>query len=90
MMNRVAQSFVSFLQGCQHLMTFYVYIHTSLPMTHRAAKLSSPFFQGVMVTHTLQAMSEYERKHWVEAMGGTWPSISTLQRIRYRSRGQSF
>ena len=35
-----------------------------------------------MVTHTLQAMSEYERKHWVEAMGGTWPALSTLQRIR--------
>ena len=35
-----------------------------------------------MVTHTLQAMSEYERKHWVESMGGTWPAISTLQRIR--------
>ena len=27
-------------------------------------------------------MSEYERKHWVEAMGGTWPAINTLQRIR--------
>jgi hypothetical protein len=35
-----------------------------------------------MVTHTLQTMSEYERKHWVEAMGGSWPAISTLQRIR--------
>ena len=34
------------------------------------------------MTHTLQAMSEYERKHWVEAMGGTWPALSTLQRIR--------
>jgi hypothetical protein len=38
--------------------------------------------QGLMLTHTLQAMSEYERKHWVEAMGGTWPALSTLQRIR--------
>ena len=27
-------------------------------------------------------MSEYERKHWVEAMGGTWPAVNTLQRIR--------
>ena len=35
-----------------------------------------------MITHTIQAMSEYERKHWVEAMGGTWPAINTLQRIR--------
>ena len=34
------------------------------------------------VSHTIQAMSEYERKHWVEAMGGTWPSVNTLQRIR--------
>ena len=34
------------------------------------------------VTHTFQAMSEYERKHWVEAMGGTWPAVNTLQRIR--------
>ncbi len=35
-----------------------------------------------MVTHTFQAMSDYERKLWVEAMGGKWPSISTLQRIK--------
>lgn len=27
-------------------------------------------------------MSDYERKHWVEAMGGTWPAVNTLQRIR--------
>jgi len=37
---------------------------------------------GVIVSHTIQAMSEYERKHWVEAMGGTWPAVNTLQRIR--------
>ena len=35
-----------------------------------------------MVTHTFQAISDYERKQWVEAMGGTWPAVSTLQRIR--------
>jgi len=35
-----------------------------------------------MVTLTIQAMTDYDRKHWVEAMGGQWPSISTLQRIR--------
>ena len=34
------------------------------------------------MSHTIQAMSEYERKHWVEAMGGTWPAVNTLQRIR--------
>lgn len=34
------------------------------------------------MTHTFQALSEYERKHWVEAMGGTWPAVNTLQRIR--------
>ena len=38
--------------------------------------------KGNVITHTIQAMSEYERKHWVEAMGGTWPAINTLQRIR--------
>ena len=27
-------------------------------------------------------MSEFERKHWVEALGGTWPAVNTLQRIR--------
>ena len=42
-----------------------------------------PFLlKGNVITHTIQAMSEYERKHWVEAMGGTWPAINTLQRIR--------
>jgi len=35
-----------------------------------------------MVTHTMQALSEYERKNWVEALGGTWPAVNTLQRIR--------
>ncbi len=35
-----------------------------------------------MVTLTFQAMSDFERKKWVEAMGGTWPAVSTLQRIR--------
>ena len=30
----------------------------------------------------LQALSEFERKHWVEALGGTWPAVNTLQRIR--------
>ena len=35
-----------------------------------------------MVTFTLQALSEFERKSWVEALGGTWPAVSTLQRIR--------
>lgn len=38
--------------------------------------------QGTAVTYTLQAMSEYERKHWVESLGGTWPAVNTLQRIR--------
>ena len=38
--------------------------------------------QGVTVTYTLQAMSEFERKHWVEALGGTWPAINTLQKLR--------
>ena len=37
---------------------------------------------GGMVTHTVQALSEFERKHWVEALGGTWPAVNTLQRIR--------
>jgi len=23
-----------------------------------------------------------ERRRWVEAMGGTWPAVSTLQRMR--------
>ena len=27
-------------------------------------------------------MSEFERKHWVEALGGTWPAINTLQKLR--------
>ena len=27
-------------------------------------------------------MSDYERKQWVQALGGTWPAVSTLQRIR--------
>ena len=36
----------------------------------------------VMVSHTVQALSEYERKNWVEALGGTWPSVNTLQRIK--------
>ena len=44
--------------------------------------LFDAMFQGVSVSHTIQAMSEYERKHWVEAMGGTWPAVNTLQRIR--------
>jgi hypothetical protein len=35
-----------------------------------------------MVTYTLQAMSEFERKHWVEALGGTWPAVNTLQKLR--------
>ena len=35
-----------------------------------------------MVTFTLQALSEFDRKHWVEALGGTWPAVNTLQRIR--------
>ena len=30
----------------------------------------------------IQALSEFERKHWVEALGGTWPAVNTLQRIR--------
>ena len=40
------------------------------------------YLQGVTVTYTLQAMSEFERKHWVEALGGTWPAINTLQKLR--------
>lgn len=35
-----------------------------------------------MVSHTVQALSEFERKNWVEALGGTWPAVNTLQRIR--------
>ena len=35
-----------------------------------------------MVSHTMQAISEFERKNWVEALGGTWPAVNTLQRIR--------
>ena len=27
-------------------------------------------------------MTEFERKHWVESLGGTWPAISTLQKLR--------
>ena len=37
------------------------------------------FAQGASVTYTFQAMTEFERKHWVESLGGTWPAISTLQ-----------
>lgn len=37
---------------------------------------------SVIVTHHIQALSEYERKNWVEALGGTWPAVNTLQRIR--------
>ena len=37
---------------------------------------------GLMVTHHIQALSEFERKNWVEALGGTWPAVNTLQRIR--------
>ena len=40
------------------------------------------FLQGASVTYTFQAMSEFERKHWVESLGGTWPAISTLQKLR--------
>ena len=35
-----------------------------------------------MTLSTFQALSEFERKHWVEALGGTWPAVNTLQRIR--------
>ena len=35
-----------------------------------------------MITFTLQALSEFDRKNWVEALGGTWPAVNTLQRIR--------
>lgn len=34
------------------------------------------------VIYTLQAMSEFERKHWVESLGGTWPAVNTLQKLR--------
>ena len=27
-------------------------------------------------------MSEFERKHWVESLGGTWPAVNTLQKLR--------
>ncbi|XP_059089787.1 rho GTPase-activating protein 26-like [Tigriopus californicus] len=37
---------------------------------------------GQVITHTFQAMSDYERKQWVEAMGGTWPNVNSLQRIK--------
>ena len=37
---------------------------------------------GTVVSHTMQALSEFERKNWVEALGGTWPAVNTLQRIR--------
>ena len=40
------------------------------------------FFQGIPVTYTFQAMSEFERKHWVESLGGTWPAVNTLQKLR--------
>ena len=40
------------------------------------------FAQGASVTYTFQAMTEFERKHWVESLGGTWPAISTLQKLR--------
>ena len=35
-----------------------------------------------MVSHTFQALSDLERKQWVESMGGTWPAVNTLQRLR--------
>ena len=35
-----------------------------------------------MVTYNVQALTEFERKNWVEALGGTWPAVNTLQRIR--------
>ncbi|XP_023339907.1 rho GTPase-activating protein 42 [Eurytemora carolleeae] len=35
-----------------------------------------------VITHTLQALSDQVRKNWVEAMGGTWPAVNTLQRIK--------
>ena len=35
-----------------------------------------------MTLFMFQALSEFERKHWVEALGGTWPAVNTLQRIR--------
>lgn len=34
------------------------------------------------MTYTFQAMSEFERKHWVESLGGTWPAVNTLQKLR--------
>ena len=40
------------------------------------------FAQAASVTYTFQAMTEFERKHWVESLGGTWPAISTLQKLR--------
>ena len=27
-------------------------------------------------------MSDFDLRKWVEALGGTWPAVSTLQRIR--------
>uniref|UniRef100_A0A0K2U9W2 Uncharacterized protein n=2 Tax=Lepeophtheirus salmonis TaxID=72036 RepID=A0A0K2U9W2_LEPSM len=33
-------------------------------------------------TYTFQALTDWERKQWVEALGGTWPAVNTLQRIR--------
>ncbi len=53
---------------------------------HRPPLLSlSPLlFQApsVPVSHTFQAVSDFERKQWVKAMGGTWPAVSTLQRMK--------
>ena len=46
------------------------------------SNLITTSFQGVAVTYTFQAMSEFERKHWVEALGGTWPAVNTLQKLR--------
>jgi len=37
---------------------------------------------NLVVTYVLQALSDQERKNWVEAMGGTWPAVNTLQRIK--------
>ena len=36
----------------------------------------------MMTLLMFQALNEFERKHWVEALGGTWPAVNTLQRIR--------
>eukprot|EP00096_Caligus_rogercresseyi_P010194 TRINITY_DN3627_c0_g1_i1.p1 TRINITY_DN3627_c0_g1~~TRINITY_DN3627_c0_g1_i1.p1 ORF type:complete len:920 (-),score=386.33 TRINITY_DN3627_c0_g1_i1:339-3098(-) len=34
------------------------------------------------MSYTFQALTDWERKQWVEALGGTWPAVNTLQRIR--------